>query len=168
MFLCGENPMIKERLKELEIKITELANYLQISRPTMYKFIECYDEGKKKEVNKGVKNLFDYIEDNPLIGKRNVINYILTKMSAVQDTDTSEVNAIVQKIKEYVSNNPSSEKTQFIETCLSQSQFDIVVHYLMEIVPLLKKKRLSDDEKKKLIPYQSIISIYTTVKKEDK
>lgn len=167
MFLCGENPMIKERLKELEIKITELANYLQISRPTMYKFIECYDEGKKKEVNKGVKNLFDYIEDNPLIGKRNVINYILTKMSAVQDTDTSEVNAIVQKIKEYVSNNPSSEKTQFIETCLSQSQFDIVVHYLMEIVPLLKKKRLSDDEKKKLIPYQSIISIYTTVKKED-
>lgn len=159
--------MIKERLKELEIKITELANYLQISRPTMYKFIECYDEGKKKEVNKGVKNLFDYIEDNPLIGKRNVINYILTKMSAVQDTDTSEVNAIVQKIKEYVSNNPSSEKTQFIETCLSQSQFDIVVHYLMEIVPLLKKKRLSDDEKKKLIPYQSIISIYTTVKKED-
>ena len=35
--------MLRERLKNMEIKITELADYLQISRPTMYKFIEYYD-----------------------------------------------------------------------------------------------------------------------------
>ena len=160
--------MIKERLKELEIKITELAQYLQISRPTMYKFIESYDGGKKKEVNKNVKKLFDYIEDNPLIGKRNVINYILTRMSVPQENDTSEVNEIIQSIKEYVSNNPSSEKTQFIESITSHSQFDVVVHYLMEIEALLKKKKITDEEKIKLIPYQQIISIYTQPKKEEK
>ena len=159
--------MIKERLKELEIKITELANYLQISRPTMYKFIECYDDGKKKEVNQAVKKLFDFIEDNPLIGKRNVINYILTKMSTIQDTETSEVSDILQGIKNYVLNNPTSEKTQFVESCLNQSQFDLAIHYLMEIRPLLKKKRLTDEEKKRLQPYQQIISIYTEPKKED-
>ena len=160
--------MIKERLKELEIKITELAQYLQISRPTMYKFIESYDDGKKKEVNQAVKKLFDYIEDNPLIGKRNVINYILTTMSAVQDVETSEISEKVQDIKRYVLDNPTSEKTQFIEECLSQSQFDLAIHYLMEIKPLLKKKRLTNEEKAKLIPYQQIISIYTEPKKEDK
>ena len=160
--------MIKERLKELEIKITELAQYLQISRPTMYKFIESYDEGKKKDVNKNIKKLFDYIEENPLIGKRNVINYILTRMSTIQENDTSEVNGIVQLIKEYISNNPSSEKTQLIEFVASQSQYDVVVHYLMEIKPLLKKKKLTDEEREKLIPYQQIISIYTQPKKEEK
>ena len=160
--------MIKERLKELEIKITELANYLQISRPTMYKFIESYDEGKKKEINNNVKKLFDYIEGNPLIGKRNVINYILTRMSTIQENDTSEVNDIVQSIKDYVSNNPSSEKTQFIEFVASQSQYDVVVHYLMEIKPLLRKKKLTDEEKERLIPYQKIMSIYTQPKKEER
>ena len=141
--------MIKERLKELEIKITELAQYLQISRPTMYKFIESYDGGKKKEVNKNVKKLFDYIEDNPLIGKRNVINYILSRMSVPQENDTSEVNEIIQSVT-------------------SHSQFDVVVHYLTEIEALLKKKKLTDEEKIKLIPYQQIISIYTQPKKEEK
>ena len=30
--------MLQQRLRELEIKITELSEYLQISRPTLYKF----------------------------------------------------------------------------------------------------------------------------------
>ena len=160
--------MIKERLKELEIKITELAQYLQISRPTMYKFIELYDEGRKKEVNQAVKKLFDYIEENPLIGKRNVVNYVLTKMSVVQDVETNEMSNTLQEIKNYILNNPMSEKTQFIEACLNQSQFDLAIHYLMEVKPLLKKKRLTVEEKAKLAPYQQIISIYTEPKKEEK
>ena len=160
--------MIKERLKELEIKITELANYLQISRPTMYKFIESYDSGNEKDVNKNVKKLFDYIEDNPLIGKKHVINYILTKMSNLQENDTSEVNDIVQSVKEYVSNNPNSEKTQFIEMISSEQQLDLVIHYLMEIKPMLKKKKLSEKEIEMLKPYQEIIRIYTDSNKEDK
>ena len=159
--------MIRKRLKDLDIKITELAGYLQISRPTMYKFIESYDEGKKKEVNANIRKLFDYIEDNPLIGKKHVINYVLTKMSSIQEADTSEVNEIVHSIKEYISNNSTSEKTQFIKTLASNSRFDIAVHYLMEIKPLLNKKKLTDEEKEKLEPYNKIISIYAQPKKED-
>lgn len=162
------NTMIKERLKELEIKITELANYLQISRPTMYKFIDSYDCGNRKEVNKNVQKLFDYIENNSLIGKRQVINFILSKMTVVHDTDTPDVNSLIQSVREYISNNPSSEKTQFIELISKQSQFDLAIHYLMEIKPLLKKKKLTDEEELKLSIYQQIMSIYTQPKKEDK
>ena len=134
----------------------------------MYKFIDLYDEGKKKEINKNVKKLFDYIEDNSLIGKKHVINYILTRMSTIQETDTDEVNDVIQSVKEYISNNPSSEKAQLIKDLAMQSQFDIIVHYLMEIKPLLKKKKQTDEERQKLIPYQQIISIYTEPKEEDK
>ena len=74
--------MIRDRLKELEIRITELADYLQISRTTLYKFIELYDSGQQKDVNPSVRKLFDFIENNELIGKKNVIGYILENMTA--------------------------------------------------------------------------------------
>jgi len=152
--------MIKDRLKYLEIKITELANYLQMSRTTLYKFIEAYDSGKKKEVNSSVLKLFNYIDKNELIGKRNVINYILNNMATISENDTSEVNEIVKNIKEYISNNPTSEKTQFIEKCVNSTQFDITIHYLMDIASLLKKRKLTEEETKKLEPYMNIINMY--------
>ena len=55
--------MMKERLKEMELKITELSDYLQISRPTMYKFIEAYDTGDNSIINKNVLKLFKYIDE---------------------------------------------------------------------------------------------------------
>ena len=44
--------MLKERFKEIDLKITVLADYLQISRPTMYKFIDMYEEGNYENINK--------------------------------------------------------------------------------------------------------------------
>ena len=145
-----------------------MASYLQISRPTMYKFIESYDSGDKKEVNTSVVKLFDYIESNPLIGKRNVINYILTRMTETKDVDSEDVNEVMVTIKKYVSLNPNSEKTQFLKKCTEQSQYDLIIHYLIEITPLFKKKKLSDEEKVKLEPYKKIIEIYSEANKEAK
>ena len=68
--------MLRQRLKEMDLRITELADYLQLSRPTMYKFIECYDNGEFEQINKKVLKLFNYINENELAGKRNVVIYI--------------------------------------------------------------------------------------------
>ena len=46
--------MLKERLKDMDIRITELAEYLQVSRPTMYKFIDYYEEHSFDLINKKV------------------------------------------------------------------------------------------------------------------
>ena len=100
--------VIKIRLKELDIKITELANYLQISRPTMYKFIELYDSGDRNEVNQRILKLFDYIENNRLIAKKNVINYILNSIATISDNDTTEVNELLKIIKDYISDRKST------------------------------------------------------------
>ena len=72
--------MLRDRLKELDLKITEMADYLQLSRPTMYKFIECYDNKEFSSINKNVLKLFNYINENELVGKKNVVNYILTTL----------------------------------------------------------------------------------------
>lgn len=54
--------MLKEMLKKLDIKITELSDYLKISRPTLYKFIDYYDKNNTKQMDKRLVDLFNYIK----------------------------------------------------------------------------------------------------------
>ena len=153
--------MIHERLQSLDIKITELAKYLQISRPTMYKFIESYDSGDRKSVNGNVLKLFDYITDHELIDKRNVIAFILSNLTNQKPTGTEEQQELIREIRNFLAKNPDSEKTAFIKACMRRSSFDVMIHYLMEITPLLSKKTLTKEEKGFLKPYNDIICIYT-------
>ena len=159
--------MLKDRLKELDIKITELANYLSVSRPTLYKYIEDYESNNLDEINKKVIKLFDYISENELIGKNNVINYILTNLADVKELETQEEKNSFKEVRKYMINNPSSEKTQFYELSSKKTTFDIVIHYLMEVAPLISKKDLNSDEKELLKPYQDIIDKYINNKEED-
>lgn len=158
--------MIKLRLKELDIKITELANYLQISRPTMYKLIELYDEGRYSTINKKIKKMFDYIEANSLIDKKNVINYILNNLVEMDDFEDSDLEKKIKKIKKFISDNPDSLKTNFICKCIETKQFDLVIQYLMEISTLIKKKKITAEEMEIIAPYNKIIS-YMIKKKEN-
>lgn len=153
--------MIRQRLRELDIKITEIADYLNLSRPTMYKFIESYDSGKTDEVHKKVVKLFDYIEQNDLIDKRNVINYVLSNLAEVKDLGTEEETSAIKTIRRYLSKNPGSEKARFIEECCAKSSYDVIIHYISEIAPILGKKRLTEEEKELLAPYKQIVALYT-------
>ena len=152
--------MIKKRLKELDIKITELANYLQISRPTMYKFIENYDGGLTKEVNPSVRKLFDYIEKNDLVGKRNVINYILTKMADTKESDSGD-DPLLKDIKDYISANPNTEKTHFISSAVDSVKYDLGIHFLVQVMPLLSKKKPLTEEQKMIDIYNEIVDLYS-------
>lgn len=151
--------MIRERLYEMDIKITELAEYLQITRPTLYKYIEYYDVGEKDGINKKILKLFDYIESNPLAGKRVVINYILSNLVEVKELGESMDNALYSKVKKYLMNNPNSNKKQFIEYIIARNDFDIVIDYLIKVKQLINKRKLSDEEIEFLKPYDVLIEL---------
>ena len=87
--------MIRQRLKDMELKITDLADYLQITRPTLYKFIDMYDSNEFDGINRKVLRLFNYIEKNTLAGKKVVINYILTNLVDVKELK----KRYIQKLK---------------------------------------------------------------------
>ena len=160
--------MLDDKLKELDIKKTELANYLNISRPTMYKFIDLYDNGNKNGINKKVLKLFDYINDNEMVGKNNVIGYILNNLTDVKELECKEETDLFKNVRKYMIENPNSEKSQFLELTCKRSSYDLIIRYLMEITPLLKKKSLTDEEKDLLIPYMEIIKKYTFDHEEEK
>ena len=137
----------------MDFKITELAEYLQITRPTLYKFIDDYDQGKFETINKRVLKLFRYIDKNPLAGKKTVLTFILTNLVVEKEMGEEDEVSKFTKIKKYILENPSSDKTAFIDLIISRKDFDTIVSFLMEIYPLLKKRKLSDEEIRKLKPY---------------
>lgn len=149
--------MLRDRLKEIDLRITELADYLQVSRPTMYKFIEYYEKEEFDLINKKVLKLFNYIKENELVGKKNVVNYILTNLVDLKDLGSKEENNTLSNIKKYIVANPDSKKSRFIELILTKDIYDKLIYYLVDISCLLRKKKLTEEEKEKLIPYLEII-----------
>lgn len=149
--------MLRDRLKEIDLRITELADYLQVSRPTMYKFIEYYEKEEFDLINKKVLKLFNYIKENELVGKKNVVNYILTNLVDLKDLGSKEENNTLSNIKKYIVANPDSKKSRFIELISTKDIYDKLIYYLVDISCLLRKKKLTEEEKEKLVPYLEII-----------
>ena len=144
--------MIQDKLKNLKIKVTEIADYVDLSRPTLYKAMESYDAGERDNINKNVLKIFDYIDLNKGIEKKDVINYMLSIV------DTNKV--VIDKVKGYVNTNPTSEKTQFIDNAVSSSRYDLFIHYAMDVTPLLNKENLTPEEQNKVNLYNEIMGVY--------
>lgn len=87
-----------EKLDLLNIKISELAQYLNISRPTLYKFIEFY-EANKKLLKKQYLELFDYINNNQYLTKIDVIKYIIEKFNKPKKLDNGELNNLISLLE---------------------------------------------------------------------
>lgn len=143
--------MIKNRLKEIDLRITEIAEYLHLSRPTVYKFINCYDKKQFKMIDDKALKLFNFIEENEFVGKRGAISYILNNLS-----DAAASGGTDGVIK-YLLENPDSKKSRFITECTENDTFDSVIYYLADIMPLLSKSCLTDSEKELIKPYNELI-----------
>ena len=119
--------MLREKLKEIELRITELADYMRVSRPTMYKFIESYDLNNFDIIRKDVLALFNFIENNELVGKKNVVNYILTNLVDINERD--EQASLFATLKTYIISNPESKKSKFLTECCLKDEFCDVIYY---------------------------------------
>ena len=148
--------MLKERLKSMDLRLTELADYLQISRPTMYKYIDYYEEKNFDQINKNVLKLFNYIMENELIGKKNVINFVLTNLVDIGGGGEQEEKTL-SAVKKLLTSNPESKKSKFIGLCVAGDTFDRLIYYLVDIKPLLEKKKPNAEEQKILQPYLTLL-----------
>jgi hypothetical protein len=53
--------ILSSKLHSLTIRLTELASIINISRPTLYKYLEAYEKGSYRNLQIKVKELFDFI-----------------------------------------------------------------------------------------------------------
>ena len=54
--------LMKEKLRELGIKTTEMSQYMRVSRPSLYKYIELYESKDYKQIPDKVLRVFKFID----------------------------------------------------------------------------------------------------------
>lgn len=150
-----ETKFLRDKIRDLGLRLIDLSEYLEVSRPTMYKYIELYEQGHKEAINSKILTLFDYIENNyPTIGKNNVINFILNNIVRLEAKNIGENEDKKIKIKNLLKRENKS-KENFIYILTEDNFFDPILDYLMECKNLSNKK-LSAEEKEFIKPLEAL------------
>ena len=68
---------MRKILQNMGLKITEISEIMEISRPTMYKFIDLYEKGEKGNIDPNVLKFLERMERNPKMQKRDALYYAL-------------------------------------------------------------------------------------------
>ena len=95
---------VRDKLKEINLRLVELANYLKISRPTMYKHLENYENRDFSKIDKITYDLFSYIDSTKDLTKPAVMNYLINKIvpanQVLGDNYVAKVAEAIIKLKD--------------------------------------------------------------------
>ena len=131
---------MKARMRELNIKMTELSEYIKVSRPTLYKYIESYESGDLESIPDRVVSLFRMM-DRPEVTKEQVIASIISTFREDEGTETGEA------VRRYVSDPSSSpSKIEFLEKVASTECLDSIIPYLNDCIDILSGDTMDDDQ----------------------
>ena len=151
-----ENKLLREKIRDLDLRISDLAEYLKISRPTLYKYIDMYEEGNRGTIDTKILNLFDYMQNSKNIGNSNVIYYIMNNIIENSNTNNSEEDKRM-KIKSLLKTE-NKTKEDFIYMLTEDNFFDPILDYLMKCKKLSSNsdKKLSDEDYEFISPLMSL------------
>ena len=143
--------LLRERLKEIDLRLVDLAELLKISRPTAYKFIELYEIGQRDKFDSKILRFFDYVCQND-INKMDAISFILNNISMPENQRSEDRKQQITNLLK----KDNEVKVNFIEKLTQVDIFDPILSYLLECEKIItsnnrsRKKELSDDDDKKL------------------
>ena len=139
--------LLREKLKEIELRLVDLAEFLEVSRPTAYKFIEMYEKGYKDSLEPRLRGFFDFVMNEEGVNKSNAMAYIAQHFLKTKD---------VASRKEVIGNllkKEDSIKVEFIDTLTKTQSLDPIIGYLLECQKILARgESVSKDEEAKLAP----------------
>lgn len=142
-----KNSTLRDRLRELGIKIVDLASMLDISRPTLYKHIESYETNALENLDSSYIALFNYITQNEFINAKNVFIYITQNILRLKERDLQGSMAMGR-----VAITGNAQKDAFITLLLESNRFDDLLGYFVSCYELLQKDTLSDESRAFLQP----------------
>lgn len=93
------NVGVREKLKVMGIRLIEFSTYLSISRPTLYKYLELYENEEFDKIDKRTYDLFNYIEVTRGLTKPILMDHLYNTFMISNDDEN-----IIQKVKSLLSN----------------------------------------------------------------
>ena len=88
---------MRKILHDMGFNITELSEIMDVSRPTMYKFLDLYENGDRDRIDQNVLKFFDGIKRNPKMKKKDALYYALLLQGGRgrSETHNDRINSIV-------------------------------------------------------------------------
>ena len=81
---------MRKILQDMGLRITELSDIMDVSRPTMYKFIDMYENGKRDDIDPVILKFFDSVERNPKMKKKDALYYALLIQGSRRRSDAHD------------------------------------------------------------------------------
>ena len=131
---------MKEKIRSLDVRLTELSKYLSISRPTLYRYLELYESGEPGQVPKDIRELFRFI-DGRCGSKDQLMRYVISHFcTSPEDGIKAEMSGFINESSE------RSPKLKLMYRIATTSHMDPLVGYLAECMDILEKEEISEDE----------------------
>lgn len=132
---------MKERLKNLGLKTTELSQYMRLSRPSVYKYISLYDNKEYDALPEKVLRTFKYIDKYKTLSKEQVVSFIISEFSDTEKSDRKE------QIRSYLMNRgPNDPKIELMYYLISTESLDGLVQYLSNAAKILDEREIDKNE----------------------
>ena len=132
---------MKEQLRGLGIKTTELSEFMKISRPSLYKYIELYESKEYKQIPEKVFRVFKYVDKYKNLTKEQIIAYTIGEFS---DTETSDKK---EAVRNYLLNKGMNDsKIDLMYVLATTDSLDAVVQYLASAGKILDEGDLDDSK----------------------
>jgi len=89
--------IMRKILHDMGLNITELSEIMDVSRPTMYKFLDSYENGDRDNIDQNVLKFFDSVKRNPKMKKKDALYYALLLQGGRgrSETHNDRINSIV-------------------------------------------------------------------------
>ena len=157
----NKNLLLREKLKQIGFKLTDLSEMLNISRPTLYSIIEQYEMGQREKIDPKILAFFKYIDENETLSRLDATRFVFEKITS---SNTITSNQLQEKITNLLKKE-NHDKVKFIELLVKTDFFDPILGYLTECYELIDKHNKSTEDKglypdtnKKLAP---LVAVYT-------
>lgn len=132
---------MKERLRELGIKTTELSEYMRISRPSLYKYVSLYESGDYGSIPEKVLRVFKYIDRHSKLTKEQVVSFTICEFSESEISDKKEA------IRNYLMrSNANDPKVGLMYALVTTHQLDSIAEYLSRACIKLESADFNDSD----------------------
>lgn len=125
---------LRDKIKATQMRLVELASYLNVSRPTLYRYLELYENKEYNEIDKKCFDLFSFIDNAKSLKRPLLMDYLINKVLPVESTGISDVEILSNVRKLSLSHNDLDiKKMNAIEILASSSKFDEILDFLLAI-----------------------------------
>lgn len=152
---------LRDKMREADFRLVDLAQFLDISRPTAYKFIELYETGQRDKIESKILRLFEFIDKQDNVSKIGIIKYISAmNLGKKENTTNQEVKLKKEELIASLLKKENKTKIDFIALISVNEIYDAILEYLLECAKIIAK---SNPSKNDLVKLQPLKVFYTSL-----